>query len=195
MFRRFHAASLALIIASLLTSLPAQALNSTKRDHLTEQEVELVREAQALDKRTEVFIRAAERRLQVINGTVPAVATSKQAQKEMDKWGPLPKGTRAELLTDFAKILDEAINNIDDVAARDAKNPLIHKSLRKLATAVNNFLPQINQLRASARDGEELAALEDALDNMQQIMEAAKRLPAPAPEEEKGKGKKEKGKS
>jgi hypothetical protein len=55
---------------------------------------------------------------------------------------------------------------------------------------VDSFVPQINNLRAQARDGEELAALEDALDNMQQIMEAAKRLPPPA--EKKDKNKKEK---
>lgn len=192
MFRRYYTPGFALIIATLLASLPADARScNAKRDHLTEQEVELVRDAQALDKRTDVFIHACERRLMAINGTTAAVATTKQAQKELEKWGPLPKGTRAELLSDFAKILDEAITNIDDVAARDANNPLIAKSLRKLAAAVNGFLPQINSMRASARDGEELAALEEAMDNMQQITEAAKRLPPPS-EEKKDKNKKEK---
>jgi hypothetical protein len=192
MFRKSHAAVLALLIyCALFTSLPAQARPAPKRDHLTEQEVELVREAQALDKRTDVFIRAAERRLQAISGTVTA-ASSKQAQKETDKWGPAPKGTRAELLGDFAKILDEAINNIDDVASRDAKNPLVPKALRKLASAVNNFLPQISSMRAQSRDGEELSALEDALENMQQITAAANRLPPPT--EKKDKNKKEKSK-
>lgn len=190
MFRNFFAAGFALIMAALLISLPAHARNNIKRDHLTEQEVELVRDAQALDKRTDVFIRAAERRLQAINDPA-AAASSKQIQKEMEKWGPLPKGTRPELLNDFAKILDEAINNIDDVAARDAKNPLVSKSLRKLAAAVNTFLPQISAMRNSARDGEELAALEEALDNMQQITEAANRLPPPT-EDKKGKNKKDK---
>jgi hypothetical protein len=189
MLRKPFACIFALAICTLLTSLPADARNYIKRDHLTEQEVELVREAQQLDKRTEVFIRAAERRLQAISGASTAAPT-KQMQKEMEKWGALPKGTRAELLGDFAKILDEAINNIDDVAARDAKNPLVPKALRKLASAVNNFLPQINSLRAAARDGEELAALEDALDHIQQIAEAANRLPPPS--EKKEKEKKEK---
>ena len=188
MFRKFPAVIFALALCALLASLPAHARNNPRRDHLTEQEVELVREAQELDKRTDVFIRAAERRLQAINGT-PAVASSKQAQKDMEKWGPLPKGTRAELLADFAKILDEAINNIDDVAARDSKNPLVPKALRKLATAVKDFLPQINTLRAQARDGEELSALEDALDNMQQITEAATHLPPPTETKDKNEKK------
>jgi acyl-CoA reductase-like NAD-dependent aldehyde dehydrogenase len=186
MLKYFYVTACAIIALALLASLPAQAHTRPKRDHLTEQEADLVREAQALDKRTEVFIRACERRLQAVGGAADE-ASSKKMQKEMDKWGPLPKGTRAELLNDFSKILDEAINNIDDVAARDMKNPLVPKALRKLAAAVNNFLPQINSLRAQARDGEELAALEDALDNMQQITEAANRLPAP--EEKKDKKK------
>jgi hypothetical protein len=194
MLRKSHAVVLALFICGLFTSLPTQARHAPKRDHLTEQEVELVREAQALDKRTDVFIRAAERRLQAINGTATATTSAKQAQKEVDKWGPLPKGTRSELLGDFAKILDEAINNIDDVAARDAKNPLVPKALRRLASAVNDFLPQISSLRSQSRDGEELSALEDALENMQQIKEAANRLPPPAEKKDKNE-KKEKGKS
>jgi acyl-CoA reductase-like NAD-dependent aldehyde dehydrogenase len=188
MFRKILAAAFALLFCALSVSLPAQALARQKRDHLTEQEVELVRDAQQLDKRTEVFIRAAERRLQAIGGTTTA-SSSKQAQKESDKWGPLPKGTRAELLDDFAKILDEAINNIDDVAARDAKNPLVPKALRKLASAVNDFLPQINSLRSQSRNGEELSALEDALDNMQQITEAASHLPPPSEKKEKNEKK------
>lgn len=188
MFRKILAAAFALLFCALFASLPAQALKGQKRDHLTEQEVELVRDAQQLDKRTEVFIRAAERRLQAISGTTTD-STSKQAQKEADKWGPLPKGTRAELLDDFAKILDEAINNIDDVAARDAKNPLVPKALRKLASAVNDFLPQINSLRSQSRNGEELSALEDALENMQEITEAASHLPPPTEKKEKNEKK------
>ncbi|HEY0322395.1 MAG TPA: hypothetical protein VGC66_15670 [Pyrinomonadaceae bacterium] len=189
MFRKARIAIFALVICTLFTSLHAHARNNPKRDHLTEQEADLVREAQELDKRTDVFIRAAERRLQAINGTPIAATSSKQAQKDLDKWGPLPKGTRSELLGDFAKILDEAINNIDDVAARDAKNPLVPKSLRKLASAVNSFAPQINTMRAQARDGEELSALEDALENMQQITEAATRLPPPTEKKDKNEKK------
>lgn len=185
MLSKFQLAVFTLLACTLLASLPAQALNGLKRDHLTEQEADLVREAQALDKRTDVFIRAAERRLQAINPTTVSTLSPKQAQKELEAWGPLPKGTRAELLYDFAKILDEAITNIDDVAARDAKNPLLPKALRKLASAIEGFLPQINSMRAQARDGEELAALEDALDNMQQIAEAAKRLPPPTEKKDK----------
>ncbi len=148
------------------------------RDHLTPQEVDLVRDAQILDQRIEVFIRAAERRFMAINGTT--VPASKQAQKDLDKWGELPKGTRAELLDDLAKILDEAITNIDDVSARDEKNVLIPKALRKLSAAATGFLPQLTALNAQAKAEEERAAIAQAVENAQSIVEAANKLPPPS---------------
>jgi len=100
---------------------------NAQRDHLTPQEVDLVKEAQVLDKRIEVFIKAADRRMLVLNGGAPAAANSKQAKKDAALWGDLPTGSRAELISDIAKIFDEAITNIDDVSARDERNPLIGK--------------------------------------------------------------------
>ena len=66
-----------------------------QRDHLTQQEVDLVKEAQLLDKRIDVFIRAAERRLLVINGSAGAAANAKQLKKDSERWGELPTGSRA----------------------------------------------------------------------------------------------------
>ena len=103
-----------------------QAVTLQKRDHLTEKEVDLVKEAQVLDKRIDVFVKAAERRLMVINNS--AAANAKQLKKDSERWGELPTGTRAELVSDIARILDEAITNIDDVSTRDERNPLIPKA-------------------------------------------------------------------
>src|SRR5436190_22462480 len=82
------------------------------RDHLTEQETEAVRLNQELDKRMGVFIKAADRRLLVL--TDPAGAAAKVSKKDLELYGPLPTGTRAQLLTDLANILDEASDKIDD---------------------------------------------------------------------------------
>src|SRR5215813_2281668 len=128
-----------LICLSLLLLLTSSAIYSVgashqQRDHLTQQEVDLVKEAQILDKRIDVFIKACERRMMVINGS--ATANAKQLKKDSEKgWGELPTGSRAELVSDIAKILDEAITNIDDVSMHDERSPLIGKSLRKLAQA------------------------------------------------------------
>ena len=155
-------------------TLPLMALSSAARDYLTPQEEERVKEAQVLDKRIEVFIKAAERRLLVL--TDP---TSKQVQKDLEKWGELPKGTRVELIMDIANILDAAIVNIDDVAARDEKNPLLSKALRKLADAATRFQTQFTAMRDQFRDVEERRAVEQVMENVQEILEAAQKLSPP----------------
>src|SRR5713226_7196057 len=113
------------LLPALVTTvalLLAGSAAAQKRDHLTDQESELVRDNQELDKRTEVFIKAIDRRFAIINGTI-VPSTPKKTKKDEPDWGAPPKGTRAELLGDIAGILDEAITNIDDVSRRDAKNP------------------------------------------------------------------------
>ena len=154
--------------------------NTPSRDYLTPQEIELVKDAQVLDQRIDVFIKAAERRFLVLSGQTLSAPTSKKDQKEAERWGELPKGTRAELIADIAGILDAAIENIDDVALRDDKNPLIPKSLRKLAAATTRFQAQLTSMQGQAKDSAERTAIEQALENAQEILEAAAKLPPPA---------------
>ena len=160
----------------------ASTATAQTRDHLTPQEVDLVKEAQVLDKRIEIFIKAANRRILVLNGGTAAVANTKQAKKEAELWGELPTGSRAELVSDIAKIFDEAITNIDDVSARDERNPLIAKSLRRLAQAVNTIMEQLKPLQANAKGDAEVASFEQLNEDAQSILEAATKLP---PEVEK----------
>src|SRR5438552_2835086 len=101
-------------LAAILLLAFASSAAAQTRDHLTPHEVELVQEAQILDQRIDVFIKAIDRRMAVLTGAQPA--NTKQARKEAEMWGEMPKGSRAELIGDIAKILDEAITNIDDVS-------------------------------------------------------------------------------
>jgi transcriptional regulator of heat shock response len=169
---RYYQAGLAVVFLIVLSGmLPLMARNSAARDYLTPQEEERVKEAQVLDKRIEVFVKAAERRLLVL--TDPS---SKQVQKDLEKWGELPKGTRVELIMDIANILDAAIVNIDDVAARDEKNPLLSKALRKLADAATRFQTQFTAMRDQFREAEERRAVEQVMENVQEILGAASKL-------------------
>src|SRR5918998_2753548 len=161
------------LLISLFVGLSTQAQS---RDHLTQQEVDLVKEAQILDKRIDVFIKAVERRMMVINNS--AAANAKQLKKDSERWGELPTGSRAELVSDIARILDEAITNIDDVSSRDERNPLIPKSLRKLANAVNSIMGQLKPLSAEAKSDAEIASFELLNEDARSILEAATKLPA-----------------
>ena len=168
---------LLIISISLFAGFVSQAATLPQRDHLTPQEVDLVKDAQVLDKRTEVFIRAAERRMLVINGSGGAAANTKQLKKESERWGELPTGSRAELVTDIARIFDEAITNIDDVYDHDEKNPLVAKSLRRLAAAVNSIMAQLKPLAPEAKSEAEIASFELLNEDAQSILEAAGKLP------------------
>lgn len=162
----------------------AQA-TAQQRDHLTQQEVDLVKEAQILDKRIDVFIKAAERRMMVINNS--AAANAKLLKKDSERWGELPTGSRAELVSDIAKILDEAITNIDDVSSRDERNPLIAKALRKLAQATTTMMTQLKPLATEAKSDAEIASFELLNEDAQSILEAANKLPAEVVTDKKAK--------
>ena len=160
----------------LLLSTPARAAAPAQREHLTPEEVELVRDNQELEKRTGVFVKAVERRLLAINGATEAAP--KKADKDAEKWGVLPPSTRAQLLHDIAKILDEASLNIDDASIHAEKSSQIPKALRRLAEACARFIPQLAALRPAVKDEGEREWLERAIETSQEVVEAVAKLPA-----------------
>jgi hypothetical protein len=184
---RFRSALWLQVALALGTLLLTPSSLAQTRDHLTDQETELVRYHQELDKRIDVFIKAADRRFAIINGS--AQPSLKKKIKDEPDWGDPPKGTRAELLGDVAGILDEAITNIEDVSRRDEKNPLISRSLRKLTAASNGYVNQLVALKNQTKDADELAAIERALDNANQIVEVGSKLPPPSPDSDQKKKK------
>lgn len=179
-------------IPILLLLFFCPAVIAQSRDHLTPQEVELVQESQALDRRTDIFIKAIERRMLALNGS--QAGDAKQLQKDSEKWGELPKGSRAELIGDIARILDEAITNIDDVSYHDEKNPLLAKSLRKLDATAESLVTQLTSIGEQTKNPDEMSNVSQALQNAHSIIDAAKRLPPPSEtEKSKSKSKKAKG--
>ena len=70
--------------------------------------------------------------------------------------------------------IDEAVVNIDDAHTHNQKSPLLRKALYKLSEASNRFLPQLVPLRAAAQSDPERELLEQAIEQAQQIVEAAK---------------------
>ncbi|HJQ32602.1 MAG TPA: hypothetical protein VJ866_10500 [Pyrinomonadaceae bacterium] len=153
----------------LLLGLAAQASAQT-REHLTPEEIELIRDNQVLDDRTGVFIKAAERRMLAV--TNPA-ESAKNAAKEKEKWGEL-KGTREQFFYDIGKILDEAVVNIDDSAEHNPDSPLLRKSLYMLSQEASKLLPELTRLREGAQSESEADQLDRAIETAQEIAAAAK---------------------
>jgi hypothetical protein len=185
---------LCLVVFSLLLSycLTAAAHPPQARDYLTPKEIDLVKDAQELDKRVDVFIKAANRRLVVIKGLD---TNTKELKKDAEFWGDLPSGTRSELVGDIAKILDAAIDNIDDVSYRDEKNPALPRALRKLAGAASRIIEQLKPLQTSAADPAEVRNFDELMDNAETIVQAASKLAPEVVQPRKGKGKGEKAKT
>jgi hypothetical protein len=126
----------------------------------------------------------------VLTGT--ASGSEKQLKKDSEKWGELPAGNPGDLISDIARILDEAISNIDDVSTRDEKNPLIPKALRKLAAAATRIVEQVKPL-GSKSNTSEANSYDQLMENADAIVEAAHRLPPEVAK--KGKPKEEKPKT
>ena len=152
-----------LVSACLLFATGAQA-RSQKRDHLSEQEADLVREYQELDKRIEIFIKAADRRLLVLAN--PAAV---QKKKEEEVWGPLPTGTKLELLTDYKRILEEAEEKLDDAYSQGSKNPLIPKALSKIKEAASRQIAELRKLAPQLTDKREQRALAEAIEEAETV--------------------------
>ena len=138
------------------------------RDHLTEKELDLVREFQEIDKRIEVFIKAANRRLLVLDNP-----QATQKKKEEEIWGPLPKGTRLELLRDYKRILEEAEEKMDDSLNRDSKSPLLEKALKNLKSAASEHLTKLRGLSSQITERLERLALAEAIEEAEIVSRAS----------------------
>lgn len=162
---------------------PFQA-NAQRRDQLSEMESELVREAQEINLRSEVYVKAIDRRFLVLNNDA---SKAKQVEKDLEKWGELPKGKRFELLLDIEKILQEAIDNIDNLAEHDAKNILLPQAVHILADASNRFLPQLKSQLDKTNTEVERGAILGSIEFCNQIIEASAKLPKEEPKKKKKK--------
>src|SRR3954465_11372950 len=136
------------VIFALIVSATASA---QYRDYLTDQEIEVVRDAQQIDERIDVLVHMIDRRLAVL-GAAPAPAK----KEKLDVWGPPPTGTRIQLLNDIKQILQKAVDDIDNLSARpdsmiveeteEGKKPkgfpdLFPKAVRILAAGAARFEP------------------------------------------------------
>ncbi len=178
--------SLRLGVFALIMFVLANSAFSQKRDNLTNEEDLIVRDAQEINLRMEVFVKIIDRRLSAL--TDANAAQSKAAQKDANKWGEPRTGTRAELFFDIEKTLSEAIGKIDDVAERDQKNPLFPKAVRILANACQRFLPEFKSFQnKTALSEKEKMLIANSIDDCNQIIEASAKVPKEAPKEKKKK--------
>jgi len=166
---------------------PAQV----KRDHLTDKETDIVRDTQQVDLRMAVFIKAIDRRLAVLASSAIDPAKTGKIPKDAPDWGELPAGSPAQLYHDIEGILDEAINNIDDVATREPNSKLMFKGVKVLAAGCSRILPQLKAFSEKTTDKKEKEALMNAIEYAQSVIDSLGKVPAEE-EEKESKDKKSK---
>jgi hypothetical protein len=176
------------IICAFLMAVAAVSAQP-KRDHLTDKETDVVRDTQEVDKRMVVFVKAIDRRLAVLAGSAVDPAKlgkkpEKNAEGEELDWGDIPKGTPAELYHDIEGILDEAINNIDDIATREPGSKLMMKGVKTLGTACARILPQLKTYYEKATDKNEKQSLLTSIEYAQSVIDSMGKVPADIDEKE-----------
>lgn len=168
------------IVLSLSTAATAQ-----RRDYLSEKEADLVRENQQIDFRIDILTKAIDRRFMVLNGEPEG---KKDWEKSSELWGDMPTGTRLALLTDIEKLLQKAIDDIDDVAAHDRMdNKFFPKAMRSLAKSAEKYLPMLKAATGKTKDEKETGTLLGSIESCEQIIEAVGKVPAEVKETKKDK--------
>ena len=180
----------------LLFSLPVQ------KEHFTEDELDLVRDAQELKDRVPVYFQLAERRLIILGVTDKSEKQKEkerklqeQYEKDKKKAGPanapsikvpvdelayLHDFTRAELLRGYTQALEEVMSNIDDNHERklDVRDQLeaLEKFTRETMALIEKYQP---------KNASERTALEEAIEKAKEANAGAKEAMKTIPKTEK----------
>jgi len=193
--------SLALLISFSLSAITYAA---PKKEYFTEDELDLIRDAQDLSVRVPTYLKLAERRLvflgimekskeQIQKEQKEKEKRTKQEQKKptldsranadkapIDDTSYLEDFTPAELLRGYTQALDEIMNNIDDAYNRklDVRDPIedLVKFTRDTVPLLEKYQPKNNGERS---------ALQDAIDKANQASNDAKEALKIVPKTEK----------
>jgi hypothetical protein len=151
-----------------------------RRDHLTAEEIEIVRDVQEIDKRMLVFSKAIQRRFIVLLGPDKlAEKEKKQLAKDEEIWGELPKGTQTQMLSDIDKIIDEAVSKIEDVAERDMKSKIFPVAVHVLADNAKVIIPRLEKIAENSSNRRDISLINSAVKNCNLIIEASAKIPRP----------------
>lgn len=190
----------ALSLVLILTFPPL--VSAQKGEYFTDEEIDLIRDAQELKLRVPVLFTLADRRLFFL-GVKEKTEKQKQedqklrekrqkeAQKAAKNGGPkstepidpeayLADFSRSELLRGYVEALDEVMSNIDDAYERKFD---VRESLENLERYTKETLPLLSKYQA--KNSAETAAVEQARDKTQEALDGAREAMKTVPKTEK----------
>ena len=194
-----------LIVSSFVTpKAEAQAKSriGSKKEYFTEDELDLIRDAQELGERVPLYIKLAERRLVFLGLMEKSEKEKEKDLKEKEKRQKAKKKaedtratankvdsddssyladfTPAELLHGYMEALDEIMTNIDYAYSRklDVRNSVedLEKFSRETIPVLEKFMP---------KNENERVVMEEALDKAKETQEQAKEALKAVPKTEK----------
>jgi hypothetical protein len=188
----------------LLCSFAASANAAPKKEYFTEDELDLIRDAQELNIRVPTFLKLAERRLVFLGimeksqEQIDKERKEKEKRAKEDKKKPtfdsranadkapvndmsyLDDFTPTELLRGYIQAIDESMTNIDDAYSRkqDVRDPI-----EDLVKFTQNTIPLLQKYMP--KSASERSALQDAIDKANQAQTDAKEALKVVPKTEK----------
>ncbi|KAF0248134.1 MAG: hypothetical protein FD167_2467, partial [bacterium] len=162
------------------------------KDPLNPQEIERVQDAQQVDMRTKVFLRIAERRLNVILGIAPTTLIQDNNKKENKKenkknkenkdpeqeesndYGPEPTGTTAQLLDNYTRVMTELLDKLDDAYENQKNSPIFESAVKKLLEKGQEQLKLLEKISSKVSSDDEERALGKAVETIQTAITGAR---------------------
>jgi hypothetical protein len=191
--------SCALILAA---TLAISLFAAPKKEYFTEDELDLIRDAQELSARVPVYFKLAERRLVFLGIMEKSAQQIEKERKEKEKrekeqkksldtranankapvddTAYLDNFTPAELLRGYAQALDEVTTNIDDAYSQKRD---VRESLEDLAKFIKDTLPLLEKYQP--KNDSARAALQEAIDKANQTATDTKEALSVVPKTEK----------
>src|SRR3989442_8865237 len=174
----------------IIFSFAASLLTAAKKEYFTEDEQDLIRDAQELSQRVPVYFKLAERRL-IFLGLMEKSEKEKEKERQEkqkrerekkkagdtratsnkvdpDDTSYLADFTSAELLRGYIQALDEVTTNIDDAYGRKFD---VRDSLEDLEKFTKETVPVLQKFKPK-NDGEK-RAMEDAIEKAKEVKEQA----------------------
>ena len=190
------------ILAVILIAVFALAASAQRKsEYFTEDELDLIRDAQDIKERVPEYIELAERRLIILGLTDKSEKQQEKERKEQEQYEKQkkkagPKGapvkpptdqlaylhdfTRPELLRGYAEAIDEIMSTIDDWYERkqDVRGPL--EQFEKFTRETQPILAKFD-----AKTDNEKKALQEAIDKAKEGNAGAKEAMKKVPKTEK----------
>jgi hypothetical protein len=187
MERKSLTAFIFLLLVAIL-AFCASAVAQAPRDYMTDDEVELVRDAQDIDLRIDVLTKMIDRRFTALQVNTGGAAVP---SKDTSKWGPAPTGSKTELLDDIKKLLEKAIDDIDNVAQHPVDYSIdkgrsekqkkkdeqrFPDAVHNLAAAAKRYQPALKSMLDKVTDEKQKGLVMAAMDFCDEIVSASSKI-------------------